>query len=83
LKTELQGLKIKIVIKVKVEKFLEKNTKELRKDYENLCGSVKGPNLKTMCIEEGEEVQAKGICNMFNKIIAENFPNLKKIMFIQ
>jgi hypothetical protein len=36
-----------------------------------------------MCIDEGEEVQAKGICNMFNKIIAENFPTLKKIMFTQ
>jgi hypothetical protein len=31
-----------------------------------------------MGIEEGEEVQAKGICNIFNKIIAENFPNLEK-----
>jgi hypothetical protein len=29
-------------------------------------------------IEEGEEVQAKGIHNIFNKIIAENFPNLYK-----
>jgi hypothetical protein len=36
-----------------------------------------------MDIEEGEEVQAEGICNMFNKIIAENFPNLKKEMSIQ
>jgi hypothetical protein len=32
-----------------------------------------------MGIEEGE-VQAKGICNIFNKIITENFPNLKKTM---
>jgi hypothetical protein len=33
-----------------------------------------------MGIEEGEEVQAKGMCNEFNKIITENFPNLEKIM---
>jgi hypothetical protein len=78
----ITGFEDKIVIKEKVEKFLDKNTKELRKDYEKLC-SVEGPNLRTMCIEEGKEVQAKGICNMFNKIIADNFPNLKKIMFIQ
>jgi hypothetical protein len=32
-----------------------------------------------MDIEEGEEVQAKGIHNMFNKIITENFPNLEKV----
>jgi hypothetical protein len=34
-------------------------------------------------IEEGEEVQAKGIYNIFNKIITENFPNLEKTMPIQ
>jgi hypothetical protein len=28
-------------------------------------------------------VQAKGICNIFNKIITENFPNLKKVLPIQ
>jgi hypothetical protein len=36
-----------------------------------------------MGIEEGEEVQAKGICNIFNKIITKNFPNLEKVMPIQ
>jgi hypothetical protein len=36
-----------------------------------------------MGIEEGEEVQAKGIHNIFNKIIAENFLNLEKTMVIQ
>jgi hypothetical protein len=30
-----------------------------------------------------EELQAKGIGNIFNKITAENFPNLKKKMPIQ
>jgi hypothetical protein len=37
-----------------------------------------------MGIEEGEEVQAKRMCNIFNKIIiTENFPNLEKSMPIQ
>jgi hypothetical protein len=36
-----------------------------------------------MATEEGEEVQAKGICNIVNKIITENFPNLEKTMPIQ
>jgi hypothetical protein len=36
-----------------------------------------------MGIEEGEEVQAKGICNIFNKIITENLPNLEKTMSVQ
>jgi hypothetical protein len=32
--------------------------------------------MRIMGIEEGEEVQAKGMHNIFNKIIIENFPNL-------
>jgi hypothetical protein len=36
-----------------------------------------------MDIEEGEEVQAKGICNIVNKIVKQNFPNLEKTMPIQ
>jgi hypothetical protein len=36
-----------------------------------------------MGIEEGEEVQAKGMHNLFNKIITENFPNLEKSMQVQ
>jgi hypothetical protein len=43
---------------------------------------IKRPNLRLMDIE-GEEVQAKGICNIFNKIITENFPNLEKFLPIQ
>jgi hypothetical protein len=31
-----------------------------------------------MGVEEGEEIQTKGINNLFNRIIAKNFPNLKK-----
>jgi hypothetical protein len=36
-----------------------------------------------MGIEEREKVQAKGMYNIFNKIITENFPNLVKTMPIQ
>jgi hypothetical protein len=36
-----------------------------------------------MGIKEGEEVQAKGMRNIFNKIITENFPNLEKDSPIQ
>jgi hypothetical protein len=31
-----------------------------------------------MGAEEGENVQTKGTDNLFNRIIAENFPNLEK-----
>jgi hypothetical protein len=49
---------------------------------EELTKSIKSPSLRIMCIEE-EEVQAKEICNIFNKIITERLPNLEKIMPIQ
>jgi hypothetical protein len=45
--------------------------------------SIKRPNLRIMGIEEGEEVHIKGMCNMFNKILTENFPNIEKTMPIQ
>jgi hypothetical protein len=45
---------------------------------QELTDSIKRPNLRIMGIEEGEEVQEKGVCNIFNKIITENFPNLEK-----
>jgi archaeosine-15-forming tRNA-guanine transglycosylase len=50
---------------------------------QELTNSIKRPNLRIMGIEEGEEVQDKGICNIFNKIIVENFPNLEKELSIQ
>jgi hypothetical protein len=50
---------------------------------QELTDSIKRSNLRIMGIEEGEEVQEKGIQNMVNKIITENFPHLEKVMPIQ
>jgi hypothetical protein len=36
-----------------------------------------------MGIEEREEVKAKGMHNIFNKMITENFPNLEETMSMQ
>jgi hypothetical protein len=44
---------------------------------------VKRPNLRIIRIEENKDSQLKGIQNVFNKIIKENFPNLKKEMPIK
>jgi hypothetical protein len=49
---------------------------------QELTDSIKRPNLRIMGIEEGE-VQVKGMHNIFNKIITENFPNLEKFIPIQ
>jgi hypothetical protein len=49
---------------------------------QELNNSIKKPNLRFMDIE-GEEVQEKGIFNIFNKIITKNFSNLKKVLPIE
>jgi hypothetical protein len=39
-------------------------------------------NLRIIHIEESKDSQLKGSVNIFNKIIEENFPNLKKEMLM-
>jgi hypothetical protein len=50
---------------------------------QELTDSIKRPNLKIMGIEEGEEVQTKGMRNIFNKILTDNYPNQEKTIHIQ
>jgi chromosome segregation ATPase len=66
--------------KGKTEELLVQQLKTCEKKMQELTDSIKRPNLTIMGIEEGEEVQAKGMHNIFNKIITENFPNLEKMM---
>jgi hypothetical protein len=76
-----------MISKGKTEELLFRQLKTCERNMQELTNSIKRPNLKKTCsfmgIEEGEEVQAKGIHNIFNKIITENFPNLEKTMPIQ
>jgi chromosome segregation ATPase len=79
----ISELEDKMEIKRKTEKLLVKQLKSCERNMQELTNFIKRPNLRIMGIEEGEEVQAKGIHNIFNKIITENFPNLEKAMPIQ
>jgi hypothetical protein len=72
----------KIEIKGKTEEMLVKQHKRCERNMQELTESIKRPNLRIMGIEE-EEVQAKGIYNIFNRIATENTPNLKKVLPIQ
>jgi archaeosine-15-forming tRNA-guanine transglycosylase len=67
----------------KTEEILVKQLKNCERNMQELSNSIKSPNLRIIGFEELEEVQAKGMHNIFNKIIAENFPNLKKVLPIQ
>jgi hypothetical protein len=43
---------------------------------------MRRPNLRIIGIEESEDSQLKGPENIFNNIVDENFPHLKKEMAI-
>ena len=58
---------------VKRKKLLVQNIQEIQ-------DSMRRSNLRIIDIEESADSQLKGPVNIFNKIIEENFPNLKKEM---
>jgi hypothetical protein len=64
----ISELEDKREIKGKTEELLVKQLKTCLRNMQELTDSIKRPNLRIMDIEEGEEVQAKGIHNIFNKI---------------
>jgi hypothetical protein len=72
-----------MVIKGKTKELLVKQLKTCEKKMQQLTDSIKRPNMRIMGFEEGEEVQAKGMHNIFNKIITEIFLNLEKAIPIQ
>jgi hypothetical protein len=55
----------------KCKKILTQNIQEVQ-------DTIRRPNLKTIGLQVTEDSQLKGPVNIFNKIIEENFPNLKK-----
>jgi chromosome segregation ATPase len=79
----ISELEDEMEIKGKTEDLLLKQLKTCERNMQELTNSIKRLNLRIMSIEEREEVQGKGICNIFNKIITENFSNLEKTMPIQ
>jgi hypothetical protein len=79
----ISELEEEMVIKGKTEELLVRQLKVCERNMQELTNSIKRPDLRIMGIEEGEEVQAKGMCNILNKIITENFLSLEKTMPIQ
>jgi uncharacterized protein YukE len=55
----------------KCKKILIQNTQEIQ-------DTMRRPNIRIIYIEENEDFQLKGPVNTFNKIIDDNFPNLKR-----
>jgi hypothetical protein len=57
----------------KCKKILTQNNQEIQ-------DTMRRPNLRIIGVDENEDFQLKGPANIFNKIIEENFPNLKEEM---
>jgi hypothetical protein len=66
-----------MAIKEKTEEQLVRQLKSCERNMQELTNSIKRSNLRIMRIEE-EEMQAKGMCNIFNKIVAEKFPKSRE-----
>jgi chromosome segregation ATPase len=79
----ISELEDQMVIEGNTEEILVKQLKTCEKKMQELTDSIKRPNMRIMGIEDKEEIQAKGMHNIFNKIITENLPNLEKAMPIQ
>jgi hypothetical protein len=56
------------------------NEKILTQNIQEIQDTTRRPNLKIIGIGENEDFQLKRLVNIFNKIIEENFPNLKREM---
>ena len=64
----------------KINALIKENSKSNKFSSQNIqemWDTIKKTNLRIIGVEEGEELQIKGPENIFNKIIEENFPNLK------
>jgi len=57
----------------KCKKLVTQNIQEIQ-------DTMRRPNLRIIGIDESEDLQLKGPANIFNKIMEENFPNLKREM---
>jgi DNA repair exonuclease SbcCD ATPase subunit len=78
----ISELEDKMEFKGKTEALLVKQLKTCKRNMQELTDSIKRSNLRILGIQ-GEEVQAKGTRNIFNKTVTVNFQNLEKAMPIQ
>ena len=59
-----------------------KSKKILIQNIQEIQDATRRQNLRIIGIDENEDCQLKGPVNIFNKIIEENSPNLKKEMLM-
>ena len=78
-------LALLMVLFIAIEQLLDirqhkNHFKILTQNIQEIQDIMRRPNLQIIGVDENEDFQLKGPANIFNKIIEENFPNLKKEM---
>ena len=63
-----------------MQQLKEKRKKASNSNHSRNPEQNKKPTLRIICIEEREDSQLKGSANTFNKIIEENFLNIKRMI---
>ena len=72
-KDTIKNIDITVKENAKITNLLTQNIQEIQ-------DTVRRPNLRIIGREKRDDPQLKGTVNIFNKIIEEHFPNLKKEM---
>jgi chromosome segregation ATPase len=67
----MENISTKIKDNAKCKKILTQNIQEIQ-------DAMRRPHLQIIGVDENEDFQLKWPANIFNKILEENFPNLKK-----
>ena len=67
----IENIDSTVKVNAKCKKLIIQNIQEIH-------DTMRRPNLMVMGIEESKYLHLKSPLNIFNKIIGENFPNLKK-----
>lgn len=63
---------------ISISKKMQNLKKLLSQNIQNIWDTTKRPNRSIIRIENGEDSKIKGPENIFNKVIEENFLNIKK-----
>jgi hypothetical protein len=72
-KDSIENISTTVKENAKCKKILTQNIREIQ-------DTMRRPNLRIIGVDENEDFQLKGPANIFNNIIEENFPNIKKEM---
>jgi hypothetical protein len=80
IKERIIGLEDKVAV-LKQQIKTRKKLKKYKWKIQHLWFAIRRPKLQIIGLNGGEKVQAKGIENIFNKIIGEIFPTLKRQLY--